>query len=233
LLLVIAGLLLGLRWRRIGSTIACGAASLLYLLATPVVGGWLLASQQTEPALRAEAAAASGAAAIVVLSGDQARTQPEYGGDSVGQITLERLRWSVRLHRATGLPLLVSGGLLPHFATPLATVMADALQTDFQVPIRWQEARSRTTQENAVYSAAILRAEGIRRVLLVTTAWHMPRAVQAFRAAGLDPVAAPTSFIVPGPFEWTLLLPSPGGLQASQWAIHEMLGRVWYRLAYG
>jgi uncharacterized SAM-binding protein YcdF (DUF218 family) len=233
LLLLLAGLLLRRRWRVAGSAIACGAAGLLYLLSTPIVGGWLLRSQQTAPVLQAEAARTSGAGAIVVLGGDQVREQPEYGGDTVGEITLERLRWAARLQRVTGLPLLVAGGLLPHFTTPHGAAMAEALQTDFRVPVRWQETRSRTTQENAAFSAEILRAEGIRRVLLVTTAWHMPRAVQAFRVAGLDPVAAPTAFVVPGPVQWTSFLPAPGGLQASQWAIHEIFGRVWYRLAYG
>jgi uncharacterized SAM-binding protein YcdF (DUF218 family) len=232
-LLVLVGLLLARRWRRCGLAIAWSAAAALYLLATPVVGTWLLATQQSVPPLDGVAARAAQAGAIVVLSGDQHRLQVDYGSETVGPITLERLRRAARLHRDTDLPLMVSGGLLPNYVMSNAATMTEALQEDMQVSVRWQEARSRTTHENAVFSAEILRAEGINRVILVTSAWHMPRAVQAFRGAGLDPVPAPTGFAVRGEFDWAHLVPSPGGLQASQWAIHEVLGRIWYRLAYG
>jgi uncharacterized SAM-binding protein YcdF (DUF218 family) len=232
-LLVLVGILLAWRWRRIGLTVAWGSAVTLYLLATPLVGSRLLATQQTEPPLDAVAARSAQAGAIVVLSGDQHRLQIDYGSETVGPITLERLRRAARLQRDTDLPLMVSGGLLPQHAMSNAATMTEALQEDLKVPVRWQEARSRTTHENAAFSAEILRAQGISKVILVTSAWHMPRAVQAFRAQGIEPIAAPTGFAVPGDFEWAHLLPSPSGLQASQWALHEMLGRLWYRLAYG
>jgi uncharacterized SAM-binding protein YcdF (DUF218 family) len=146
---------------------------------------------------------------------------------------LERLRRAARLQRETGLPLLVSGGKLPDFTLSHAAAMAQALEVDLRVPVRWREELSRTTAENAVYSARLLKADGIGRVLLVTTAWHMPRALQAFRAAGLDPIAAPTGFAGPANWYWENMLPSAARLQASTWACHEILGRLWYQLANG
>ena len=81
---------------------------------------------------------------------------------------------------------------------------------------------------------------GIRRVFLVTHAWHMPRALEVFEKAGVDAVPAPTGFVHKDPIragfgfedrstygDW---LPNAGALLKSYFALHEYLGRVWYRL---
>jgi uncharacterized SAM-binding protein YcdF (DUF218 family) len=220
------------RWRRrLGRGLLAAALLALYLMAVGPFAVWLIGLLQTEPALTTAAAKASGAQAIVVLSADQTGFAADYGGETAGNLTIERLRRGARLQRETGLPVLVSGGLLPRHRRSLADAMREALEVDFAVPVRWLEDRSRTTAENAAYSAAILKPAGIKRVLLVTSAWHMPRALLAFRAAGLDPVAAPTGFVSAGqPFAWEDLVAMPHALQLSTWAVHEMLGYVWYRL---
>ncbi|WP_164558180.1 YdcF family protein, partial [Pseudomonas viridiflava] len=89
---------------------------------------------------------------------------------------LERLRLAARLSKASGLPVLTTGGL--HYDEPPseAAIMAQSLQDDFGVAVRWQEGLSRTTWENARLTAGILQPQGIKRVVLVTQAWHMPRA---------------------------------------------------------
>ena len=56
-----------------------------------------------------------------------------------------------------------------------ADAMATALRDDFGVPVKWTEGKSRNTAENAAFSAALLRPDAVRRVLLVTDAMHMPR----------------------------------------------------------
>lgn len=225
LLVALLGLLLRRR-RRLGRSLTWGALALLYLLATPVVGSRLLAALQPDAAF--DAAAAGGAGAIVVLSADQYHHQIDYDAESVGPMTLERLRRGARLQRATGLPVLLAGGILPGHGTSIADAMADVMERDFNVAVRWREGQSRTTAENAANAARLLKADGIGKVLLVTTGWHMPRALQAFRAAGLEPVAAPTGFVVPARWEWENFLPAARALQQSQWAVHELLGRVWY-----
>ena len=122
---------------------------------------------------------------------------PEYGVDIVGATTLERVRYGAFLHHRTGKPVLVSGGQVQMRTTPIGIQMYETLTKEFNVPVRWTESRSMTTHENAAYSSELLKRDGVSRVLLVTHAWHMRRAMAAFRAEGLEPIAAPTRFIRP------------------------------------
>ena len=95
--------------------------------------------------------------------------------------------------------------------------------------------QSRDTRENARESAKLLQSQGIRRVLLVTHAYHMPRSLLSARAAGIDAIPAPFAFehVVPelqGPSELMDWLPQPGYLGRSYRILHEMAGLVWYGL---
>lgn len=179
------------------------------------------------------------AQAIVVLGGGRKTGAREYGGDTVNDRTLARLRYGARLHRQTQLPVLVTGGRV--FETERqaeADLMAGVLREEFGVPVEWLETRSRTTAENARFSAELLQREGVATVLLVTHAWHMPRAQWVFETAGLKVVPAPMGFtaaledpqssVASGPdlLSW---LPSAGALQSSHWALHEWLGGWVYR----
>ena len=113
-----------------------------------------------------------------------------------------------------------------------ADAMATALRDDFGVPVKWTEGKSRNTAENAAFSAALLRPDAVRRVLLVTDAMHMPRSRTAFQRAGMDVVAAPTLFFSHAPLTVGAYLPSAEGLRESWYAIYELLGIAWYGLRY-
>ncbi len=182
--------------RRSGVALIVVALASLYALSTDVVSSRLLALAEGEPhpwptPLPQENDAPQ---AIVVLSGGTARQPPEFGGDTVAQDTLERLLYTARLYRATGLPVLVSGGVLHGATRSIASAMAETLRRDFAVPVAWEEARSTTTYENARYSYAILAPLGIRRIYLVTSAAHMPRARAIFEEAGFAVTPMPTIF---------------------------------------
>src|SRR5690606_5645753 len=101
------------------------------------------------------------AGAIVVLGAGREQADPAWGADQPGYTALERLRYASRLAKVSGLPILTSGGL--HFGQPPseALIGAQVLQQDFGVATRWLEERSRTTWENAFYSAEMLKAAGI------------------------------------------------------------------------
>jgi uncharacterized SAM-binding protein YcdF (DUF218 family) len=224
--LLLLGTLLRRRWPRVGRTLQVGAVLLLWAASTPFVAGALLTALQRHPPLPANGALPA-ADAIVVLSAEADVTGAEYGGTVAGPTTMQRLRYGAALQRRTGLPLLVSGGVPARGAPSLAATMAAAATNELGVPVRWQEDRSADTFENAAFSAALLREHGVRRVLLVTSAWHMPRAAAAFAANGLDVVAAPTGFRAE-PESGLQLVPDWRALRDTCLALHELLGAAWY-----
>jgi uncharacterized SAM-binding protein YcdF (DUF218 family) len=168
------------------------------------------------------------AGAIIVLGGDVARGA---GGPEIGRFTLERLRRGAALHRATGLPLLVAGGKLAPGEPPLARLMADSLVADFGVPVRWREEASRTTGENAIQTAALLRAAGIGSAYLVTHAWHLRRAQAEFVAAGITVLPVPVGPAAAPRLMPADLVPRADRLAESWWAIREWAGLLVRRLA--
>lgn len=223
-LVLIAGC--GLWWRRrqprLGAALSIGALALL--LVAPL-------ENLTQPLASRELPAVQ---AIVVLGNGRIGGAPEYGGrDSPGLTTLARLRYAAHLQRASGLPLLVSGGSPDGAAESEAAVMARSLREDFGVPVRWLEQDSDNTAENARYAAQQLRDDGIRRVLLVTDAMHMPRSRSVFIRYGLDVVPAPTVFFSRQRLTALDFFPDGEGLRRSHYALHEWIGLLWYRLRHG
>jgi uncharacterized SAM-binding protein YcdF (DUF218 family) len=224
LLLVVAGWGLWNRRPFLARTLVGSGVLLLWVLALPVVGGAMLRSLEGEPVAPADFTKAQ---AIVVLGAGRYRDAPEYGGDTVGEATLLRLRYAARLHRESGLPLLVTGGKPDGGQLSEAEVMRRVLEDDFNVPVRWIEGTSNNTRENALLSAQLLQPEGVSTVLLVTHAWHMPRALQSFAEAGLLALPAPTVFHRNSPRLIDFL---PSGYSGSRIAMHEWIGLVWYRV---
>ena len=110
--------------------------------------------------------------------------------------------------------------------------MARVLGEEFGVPVRWVETESDNTYTNARYSAESLRAEGVSRVYVVTSAFHMWRSKSAFEAAGLEVVPAPTDLAPPlGPVVGDFV-PRAEAVRDSAIALYEWFGMLWYRLAY-
>lgn len=221
LILAALGLLLMRRWPRVGKTLAWSGIALLWLLATPLVAVGLLALVEDVAPL--DPAQAKQAQAIVVLGGGNYSNAPEYGGDTVGDYSLARIRYAARLHRDTGLPLLVTGGA-PLGGKPEGETMREALEQDFGVKVRWVEAASLDTAQNASLSAPVLKQAGVKRILLVSHAMHLRRARELFERQGLEVVPAPTAYYSRGDLTFYHLLPGIGGLRGSYFALHEALG---------
>lgn len=223
-LLLLAGLALGAR-RLSGGLLATLGLGGLLALSTPLASHAL--RQGLEPPALASPAQLRQAQAIVILGGGRDYASPEFGwGDTPSNASWRRLAYGAYLHRETRLPILVSGGRVHDEHSAEASLMAAALREVFEVPVRWMEGRSRSTAENARYTAEMLGADGIEHVALVSQAWHLPRAMAEFERAGLGVTPAPTEFASPpsgGIDDW---LPSAYHLHQSTRALHEWLGRA-------
>lgn len=218
----LGGVLAPRRWRPLGRAIATIALLMLLLGSLPLVAFALL--RTLEPPVLADFATRD-AQAIVVLGGGRNHGAAEWGGVTVNAQTLGRLRYGARVARATGLPVLVTGGRQE------GELMGEILRQEFGIAPRWVDAASRTTRDNACFAAAELLPLGIRRILLVTDAWHMPRALRAFERAGLQPVAAATGYLGQRPFSLYHLVPNAESLRHTQIALREWAGALWYRLS--
>ena len=236
ILLMLVGYLLAKRMPRTGKSMLFTGFGLLVLASLPIVANlnlWLL---EGDTALSPTELAHPSAQAIVILSGGRNLDAPEYGNaDTVSMLTLERLRYGAWLHRHTRLPLIVTGGKVFDSSRPAeAELMRHILTTDYQLPVQWVETNSRNSWENAAFSQAILKEAGIKRIYLVTQAWHMPRAQMAFESVGLEVIPAPTGFTT-GKSETPLLirlLPSSWAIRKNSEFMHEVLGILWYKLRY-
>ncbi|MBX9702332.1 MAG: YdcF family protein [Acetobacteraceae bacterium] len=229
ILLVLLCLVAGALGRRL---LVVAGALLLLALATPIVSGWLLVSlERAVPRgpFAAPPGCEAGPGAIVILSGDIARGQD---GTDVGPLTLERLRAGAALHRRTGLPILLSGGAFEPGGTPLAVLMRRSLVHEFDVPVRWLESRSADTAQNAAFSVAMLRAEGICAAWVVTHAWHLPRTLEAFaRHPGVTALPAPVRFRrAPPGDEIADYIPRVDRWTDSWFALREWAGRLVYAI---
>lgn len=225
-ILLIAGLVL--HRRRVAMSLILTATAALYALSTPWVGGLLQKSLEISSPL--DPAALQDIDAIVVLGGGRRIAQAEYGGDTLNAFSLERLRYATRLHRASGAPLLVTGGMPGGGTLPEGRLMQQVLAQEYGIAARWVEDAALTTWDNARLSAKLLNADGARRIALVTHAWHLRRAVPQFEAQGLEIVPAGTLFASTDVNDVFDLLPSPVGLRDSTFALHEWLGILWYKL---
>ena len=177
------------------------------LLFSSKAGGYLLTAGLERTVKPLAAPAATAAQAIVVLTGGHWRN-------------LE----AARLQRATGLPVLASGG------DGEAAAIKAQLESEFGVPVRWIEGDSLTTEENALFSAKILAPAHVQKILLVTHALHMPRAQRLFSDTGLEVIPAPTDFSTHAPLKWGDFLPSTQGRKLTKSALHEIFGLAWYRV---
>jgi len=150
---------------------------------------------------------------------------------------VDRLLHGFRLYRAGKAPLiLISGGQVPMFGMSIETEAeaARSVLEEWGVPESaiLVETRSKNTVENGTFSRDLLASRGIHRVLLVTSAYHMPRAVAAFRKAGLEVSPSPTDYLTgwPEPDLPFRFLPDTEALHYSAGALREYIGLFVYRL---
>jgi uncharacterized SAM-binding protein YcdF (DUF218 family) len=213
------------RRSRVALVLGFSALVWLYAWSLPVMSLWLRARIEGQyPATTIQAVRA--AQAIVVLGGAIAPAQAGHNEPNLGA-GVDRVWYAARLYHAGKAPLLLlSGGSDPTISMTSEAEAMRLLLRDLGVPdtAMLLESRSRTTEENARFSGALLRQRGITTVLLVTSALHMKRAFRHWDAEGLQVQPAATDYearLVP---VWQMWLPDAGALDGSARALKELVG---------
>ena len=131
---------------------------------------------------------------------------------------LERLSYGAFVARRTSLPILVTGFSFE------ATAMRATLLRNFEIEPRWVDDKAYDTFQNARNSVRLLAAAGVKRIVLVTHATHMRRAVHEFTDAGAEVVPAPAGMRSVRNYGISRYMPAPEAMQRSYSAIYELLG---------
>ncbi|TAK79779.1 MAG: YdcF family protein [Aquabacterium sp.] len=243
LLLVLLGARLILPRRGLGWLILLTAVTLLWLSCCQGVGAWLNGFVLHPPSalnagtidkLKHEAQAHPNQTAILVLGGGRVELAPEYGVSDLAPPSAERLRYAMWLAKQTNLPVGFSGGIgWADQGTAVgqseAEIAASVAQRIYGRSLRWTETESRDTQANAYLSVKLLQQAGVHEIVLVTNAWHMPRALRHFEAAaaaagGMHVTPAPMGFTAVRPDSPLAWLPSTEGYVQVRQALRELLG---------
>jgi uncharacterized SAM-binding protein YcdF (DUF218 family) len=217
-------------WRpHVGVAFAIISTSLLYLAALPIMAAWMIEEVEIKTPTKPDFSTAQ---AIVVLGGGVHPGDGDKVPDTLGPWSLERIVLAAQAYRQLKLKVAVSGGRVASAHTSEASLMKAALETQFSVPVTWVDDQSRTTYENAVLTAKLLKADNVTTIVLITQAWHMRRALWSFERAGLHAIPYPAPLTYDENDRLADYLPSIGALERSYHALHEAIGLAYYRLRY-
>ncbi|MFO1091095.1 MAG: YdcF family protein [Hyphomicrobiales bacterium] len=220
-------------YRRVGRAVAISSALLLYLYSMPFVAGLLERTLEDQYAMIPASASPTADAAIVLggLSG-----QLKSGGDPQVNDSADRLFHAARLFKAGKVQMVVvSGGNLSwdSIQRPEGEVIADLL-VELGVPRDHivMETTSRTTYENALETRKLWDQLRLNSALLVTSSWHMPRAMAVYRARGMNVLPSPTDSRVnrDAAVSSFAFLPDAGALALSALVLKEWIGLAMYRV---
>ena len=219
-----------IRLRKFAAFCILLASVLLYFASTPYIARNLIDPLQYQYKVLKEVP--DDIQAIVVLGNGRLPIAREYSNrDTVSATTLERLRYTSRLSKVHRLPVVIVGGSVNDERESEAALMQSALATDFGIETSWLEEESKNTFENAKFAKRLLKENSISKFLLVTHAYHMPRAMWSFEDVGLKPIAAPTVFYKRNKFiaEMNDYIPSANALRLTRLAVREYLAKLWYK----
>ncbi len=233
IVLLIAAWLLRKRRPRAATALFIFSIATLYAFSTPLLANLFVGHlENSYPDLSVQGAPQ--AQAIVVLGGG---IRAAAGRHAEPEMSNDRLRMAMALYDAGKAPLIVfSGGNIGFLGggRESEAVSAGRLMESLRIPASaiLEEGASRNTRDNAVFTWKMLNPRGIRQILLVTSAMHMPRAAGLFRHAGFDVIAAPCDHLS-GRGEPSLLfrfVPEPDNVAQVTNALREYTGLLVYRL---
>ncbi|GGH25110.1 membrane protein [Alsobacter metallidurans] len=233
-LATLAGGLLGFtRFRRAGRALTVAGASLLLVIGLLPVGTFLiLPLEQRFPAWRDDGQPFVG---VIVLGGAPEPANSRGRGQLLMNEGAERLVAMADLaRRYPEKPVVFTGGsgdLVDQDSTEAAVLEQHIGELGLAPGRITFERRSRNTYENALFTRDLVKPQGGQRWLLVTSAYHMPRSMGLFRAAGFDVVPFPVDYRTAGPGDIKMALAVGDGLKRFETATREWIGLAVERAA--
>lgn len=224
LLLLFSLWLYKVRQERKGAAILLGLTLMFYAASTSLMGGLLLHSieYQYEPPLKPR-----GDVIIMLGGGAVQGTRDVDGVGSISGSAINRLLTAYELHRKLRIPVIVCGGqVFSDTANEAQIARRKLISLGVSPEMIIMESTSRNTTENAENAKAILLKRHFMRPILVTSAYHMPRAVINFDRVGIQVLPYPTDYCTGSDIGIyaNRLSPSSGGLSDTDTVIHEYLG---------
>lgn len=231
--LVVLGLVLGLfRLRKTGATIAAIGLAWALAWSLPGTSVWLGGRLENQyPHLPPDQLPT--ADAIVVLGGNTANGRANWFQPYDKETAVVRIDTAAQLYLAQRAPkVLLSGGALEGDISEAKGMAHSIRQQGVPESALILENSSRNTYENAALTEDELKANGIGKILLVTSALHMPRAMAAFSKQGVIALAAPAppQIVLPSDGSVSPWLPNQRAFDASRSIIKEYVGLFVYWL---
>lgn len=227
LLLMLLGFLLVWSHRILGRLLVAAGFLLLYGLSLNPVSDLLIAP--LEEGYRPVDTRIVKADVIVVLGGG-ARGLPRLGLEpEPGEKSLQRLVAALKLHRSLHIPIVCTGGP----GDPAQPQVSDSLvmaRTLMELGIPKDQVRVDAASPNTIASArAMKQLLAGKRIILVTSAFHLKRALALFRAQGLDVIPEPCGYLS-GQLDRSFyaFIPRMDYLSTSTTALSERIAYAWY-----
>ncbi|MCX5791633.1 MAG: YdcF family protein [Elusimicrobia bacterium] len=217
------------RRNRAGAVICAVLAGGMWVSSTKVFSDALLRPLE----YKYSAPAAPAGDVIVVLGGGAYDSYEVYSaGERLQPGSLERVSAAALLQKRTKLPVIVSGGAV---FSNIAEADADgAYLEELGVPAKAiiKETQARDTYENAGFTRRICEERGYKKIILLTSASHMPRAVYLYKKIGFtDIVPFPVTRTAAKGAKRSFRDYLPGTFYSAARALNEYLGLLFYRLA--
>ena len=232
-LVIVGGLCLWRSWRKAGFGLLIVAVAWLWLWSTPMMYRWMGGALESEwPVVKAEDAPK--ADAIVLLGGGMGSNTNAYPYAEMWN-GADRVWHAARLYKAGKAPLVIPTGRGEQEST--VPLLRDLGVPESAIVV---EGEARNTEENARFVEKILEPRNTqdtrKRVLLVTSAWHMRRSVLMYRkyAPSLEIIPAAADYEATvntsHPFCFKDIWPDTNALFANSYIFKEYLGYWGYRL---
>ena len=228
---VLAFCLAALRFRkdRKQSLIWAGFALLIWAVSINSVGNIALSRLEYAYLPPAELKAD----AVVLLNGGIQEGVPElFGIPELPDASLKRTLAAAAIYQRYKLPVIVTGGTAFSSVSEAGVIKKYLISLGVPQEKVFIEERARDTRENAVFSKIICDEKGYKKVAIVTSAYHMKRAVWSFEKAGFkDAVPYPVAYKISKPPKYYYLDFLPGTGENLMTALHEYLGLVFYMIS--